>query len=54
MSMYTIAERLHKLVCEVETMSTSEYMGWLQYLKPHDGNLLSMSEGDMVRGLTGG
>lgn len=60
-SMYTLAENLGRMVCELDAMPVSEYMGWIKYYQlrskqdeADSGNLLAMSNEDLIKGLTGG
>ena len=61
LSLYTLAENLNRMVYELEEMPSSEYMGWLEYYKERsrqqeadNGNLMAMSNEDLIKGLTGG
>ena len=60
-SLYTLAENLGKMVCELDAMPSSEYFGWIQFYQEKsrqqdadNGNLLAMSNEDLIKGLTGG
>ena len=60
-SLFTLAENLGRMVCELEAMPASEYMDWIAYYQERnreqeaaDGNLLAMSGEDLIKGLTGG
>lgn len=65
MSLHAIAEALHKFVWEVEEMSTSEYLSWIQFFEQRaedqkqaeevkKGNLMAMNPDQIVGAVTGG
>jgi hypothetical protein len=61
MSAYQVAHALGKFVWELECISVSEYMGWIEFFQEQarkaegkGGNLLTASEDDLVGALTGG
>lgn len=60
-SLYTLAENLGKMRHELDAMPSSEYFGWIKFYQEKsrkqeadNGNLLAMSDEDLIKGLTGG
>lgn len=61
MTIYSLAELLHKTVGELMEMPVSEYYGWIEYLnrkhadsenKPGGTNLMNLDVDSMVAALT--
>ena len=61
MTIFSLAELLHKTVGEIKAMPTSEFYGWMEYLNrkaqsredEDRGNLLSGDSDSMISALTG-